>query len=106
MSGAQLDLFAEPREPAPARAADPLLLASVRRELAAMLDTWRGYARLPEGDFTKATVAELRFHSLARWLPEAEAKALTAAFDAELDRLYALEEGPETAGAEREPDPK
>lgn len=92
MASAQLDLFHEPNQPAPARAVDPLLLPSIRRELAAMLDTWRGYARLPEGDFTKATVAELRFHSLARALPEAEAAALTAAFDAELDRLYALQD--------------
>lgn len=92
MSGTQLDLFAEPREPSPARAADPLLLESVRRELAAMLETYRAAPRLPDGDLTKATVAELRFHSLARWLPEEEAKALITAFDAELDRLYALED--------------
>lgn len=105
MPAAQLDLFPEPREPSPARAADPLLLGSVRRELSAMLEAYRAAARLPEGDLTKATVAELRFHSLARALPEAEAAALTTAFDAELDRLYALEERARAAGSATEPGP-
>ncbi|MCX7629023.1 MAG: hypothetical protein N2038_02105 [Geminicoccaceae bacterium] len=63
----------------------------MRRELAGKLDCWRALERLPEDGRTKATVAELRFHALARWLPEEEARLLTAAFDAELDRLYALE---------------
>jgi hypothetical protein len=35
-------------------------------------------------------LAELRFDSIAGWLPENEAAALRAEFHRELDRLYAL----------------
>lgn len=43
-------------------------------------------------DLTRATLAELRFHSIARWLPEDEAAELRAAFETELTRLYAAED--------------
>ena len=45
-----------------------------------------------------ATLAELRFHSVARWLPEEEALALCATFQAELDRLYAVLDGQADGG--------
>jgi hypothetical protein len=45
---------------------------------------------LPWKDLTQATLAELRFDSIAGWLPEDEAAALRAEFHRELDRLYAL----------------
>lgn len=38
---------------------------------------------------TQATLAEMRFHSIARWLPDEEAKSLRAEFQSEIDRLYA-----------------
>jgi hypothetical protein len=49
----------------------------------------REAAALPWKDLTQATLAELRFDSIAGWLPEEEAAALRAAFHRELDRLYA-----------------
>jgi hypothetical protein len=44
---------------------------------------------LPWKDLTAATLAELRFDSIAGWLPQDEAAALRAGFHRELDRLYA-----------------
>jgi hypothetical protein len=46
---------------------------------------------LPRKDLTTATLAELRFDSIAGWLPEDEAATLRASFHRELDRLYAVE---------------
>jgi hypothetical protein len=45
----------------------------------------------------KTCLAELRFHSIARWLPGGEAAALRAAFEAEMARLWAAED--DVAGA-------
>jgi hypothetical protein len=45
-------------------------------------------AALPWKDLTQATLAELRFDSIAGWLPATEAAALRAEFHRELDRLY------------------
>ena len=53
---------------------------------------------LPWRDLTEATLAELRFHSVARWLPEEEALALCATFQTELDRLYAVLDGQADGG--------
>lgn len=76
----------------PEAEADRLELAArARAELAAMLERARGAARLPWADYTQATLAELRFDSLSRRLPEQDGAALREAFGAELDRLYALE---------------
>jgi hypothetical protein len=50
----------------------------------------RDAAALPWKDLTAATLAELRFDSIAGWLPEDEAMALQAEFHRERDRLYAL----------------
>ena len=49
-------------------------------------------ALLPQAELTKAALVELRFNSIMRWLPEAEATALGSAIDAALDRLYAAED--------------
>lgn len=92
MAARQLDLFGEPAEPRREAERDPLFLEAVWRELGLLLEEHRRAERLPGGDVTRATVAELRFHGLAAPLPEAEARPLIAAFDAELDRLYAIEE--------------
>ena len=56
----------------------------------------RGAAALPWKDLTAATLAELRFDSIAGWLPHDEAAALRAEFHRELDRLYAALAAAET----------
>ena len=48
-----------------------------------------GAASLPWKDLILVTLAELRFDSIAGWLPQDEAAALRAEFHRELDRLYA-----------------
>lgn len=106
MSKAQLDLFSEaPRgggataiqqEPPPAD-----FIARIRGELNATLSMARDAASLPWKDLTQTTLAELRFNSIANWLPAEEADALRAAFDAEMTRLYDIEDrlADEQAGA-------
>jgi hypothetical protein len=49
-------------------------------------------------DLTRTTLAELRFNSIARWLPEDEAAALRQEFDAEMARLYDAEDRRAEAG--------
>lgn len=90
----QADLFAEQPRVAPKRQFEPSaeFVDRIRSELRATLAEARGAELLPWGDLTKATLVELRFKSIMRWLPEAEAAALWAAFDAELERLYAAED--------------
>jgi hypothetical protein len=73
-------------EPPPAE-----FVARIRSELQETLRLVREAARLPWPDLTQATLAELRFHSIARWLPEEEASALQSAFEAEMVRLYSVE---------------
>ncbi|MCL6608521.1 MAG: hypothetical protein K6T74_10550 [Geminicoccaceae bacterium] len=93
MAGRQLELFGQDVDAARAEPSrDPAFLERVRLDLDLLLEEYRRAERLPGGDITRATVAELRFHGLAALLPEAEARKLTEAFDAELDRLYAVEE--------------
>ena len=60
----------------------------IRAELEATLARAREAQALPWPDLTRSTLAEMRFHSVARWLPEAEALALRRAFAVELCRLY------------------
>ncbi len=86
--GRQLELFGaeagRPQEPL-----DPHQRRRIRTEMERMLATWRAMERLPAEDgLTKATVAEILFHGLAKRLPAEEAEPLVRAFDAELDRLY------------------
>jgi hypothetical protein len=50
---------------------------------------------MPWNDLTTATLAELRFNSIAGWLPPNEADSLRNDFRVELRRLYAVTEGPE-----------
>src|SRR5256885_985439 len=70
-------------EPAP-----PDFMDEVRRELADTLTLVGGAETLPWKDLTAMTLAELRFRSMAGWLPRAEANALRASFNAEMLRLY------------------
>jgi len=99
MPNAQPDLFGEqPSDPSVAASlglnqAPPELVTRVRRELEETLRIVREASALPWPDLTRTTLAELRFASMARWLPAEEAGALTAAFEAEMARLYAAEDG-------------
>jgi hypothetical protein len=94
----QPDLFGEQRadrEPLASVAPDqapPDFVARIRGELEATLRTMREATALPWPDLTRATLAELRFNSIARWLPAEEAAGLRAAFEAEMARLYAAED--------------
>ena len=100
----QPDLFAdhEPaREDLVATALEGLpadFVGRIRDELETTLRTVRAADTLPWPDLTRATLAELRFHSIARWLSHDEAAALRAAFETEMTRLYEQEDArPATA---------
>lgn len=98
--GMQADLFdmapgdapaARPGHGGLAEPPDAAFVDGVRQELTATLARVRAAAdALPWRDLTAAYLAELRFRSISRWLPAAEAARLVASFDAELDRLYAV----------------
>lgn len=96
----QPDLFARPEAGKP----EPMeqeFIDGIRQELLATLTLARGAAVLPWRDLTRTTLAELRFNSIAGWLPDAEAARLRAAFAIEMQRLYAAAEGvPERLPAE------
>jgi hypothetical protein len=70
-------------------------VARIRDELVSTLAHVREAAVMPWNDLTTATLAELRFNSIARWLPPNEADSLRNDFRVELRRLYAVTEGPE-----------
>lgn len=72
--------------------ATPDFVARIRAELNETLALVRAAELLPWPDLTRTTPAELRFNSIARWLPDAEAAALRSAFDAEMGRLYDAED--------------
>jgi hypothetical protein len=91
-SSRQPDLFAVGgkallQEPPPAE-----FIARIRGELNDTLARVHEAAVLPWKDLTAATLAELRFNSIAGWLPEDEANALRAAFQCEINRLFAVAE--------------
>lgn len=65
-------------------------VARIRDELTGTLARVRDAAALPWKDLTAATLAELRFDSIAGWLPQDDAAVLRAEFHRELDSLYAL----------------
>lgn len=67
----------------------PDFVARIRAELRDTLARARAADALPWPDLTRTTLAEMRFHSVASWLPPDEARSLRAAFAAEMDRLYA-----------------
>jgi len=91
-SSRQPDLFATSgrillQEPPPAD-----FTTRIRGELTDTLARVREAAVLPWRDLTAATLAELRFNSIAGWLPDDEATALRAAFQCEMNRLYIIAE--------------
>ena len=93
MSNAQADLFGT-TAPTPARPpAD--LVAILRARLHATLATVQAAQSMPWPDKLSAVLAENAFRFDKDALPPAEAAALWAAFDRELDRLYALAEAAE-----------
>lgn len=63
-------------------------VARIRGELEGTLALVREASALPWPDLTRVTLAEMRFRSVAGWLPTGEAEALRAAFEAEMARLY------------------
>lgn len=65
-------------------------VARIRNELGLTLALARNAVRLPWRDPTAATLAELRFNSIAGWLPNAEAEQLRAAFTTEMRRLWSV----------------
>lgn len=94
----QPDLFAdqparEDRRHLPLEQPPADFIARIRAELEGTLRMVREAATLPWPDLTRATLAELRFHSIARWLPEEEAARLRACFETEMVRLYEREDG-------------
>lgn len=89
-TGLQSDLFGEGRagETCTAPPADDFV-ARIRAELVATLGRVSAAEMIPWSDPTKACLAEMRFHSIANWLPADEARSLCERFEAELNRLYA-----------------
>jgi hypothetical protein len=98
MPRTQLDLFAdqqtarEDRAPVALEQPPAEFVARIRAELEAMLCTVRQAETFPWPNLTRATLAELRFHSIAGWLPEREAARLREAFETEMERLYRVED--------------
>ena len=99
MPVSQPDLFGEAQPsleellPAGFDRPPPDFVARIRGELEATLLSVRRATLLPWPDLTRATLAELRFNSIAGWLPDDEATALRAAFETEMARLYDAEDG-------------
>ena len=67
-------------------------LAGIRTELNATLARVTAAQRLPWSDLTQSMLGEMHFHSIAKYLPEAEAKSLSERFEVEIARLYAAED--------------
>ena len=66
-------------------------MQEIREELLATLERARAAQGLPWRDLTQTTLAELRFHALAKgWLPEADAWCLRRAFNGEMLRIYKI----------------
>lgn len=86
----QPDLFAS-LEAASSRPSMPAeFVERIRGELRATLARASRADTMPWSDLTQATLAELRFHSIAGWLPVDEADGLRSAFKIEMERLYEL----------------
>ncbi len=88
MSAAQPDLFAA--APAPPPAATPEVLEMVRARLHRLLALVRGAESMPWADLLQAVHADNSFRNGYKMLPPEEGEPLWRAFDAELDRLYAI----------------
>jgi hypothetical protein len=91
-SGDQPDLFAEVGDTSAAEAPPSDFIERIRGELTTTLSRVREAAALPWKDLTAATLAELRFNSIAGWLPQGEASELRSAFHSEMNRLYLIAE--------------
>lgn len=90
----QPDLFADEATAAPRPEFEPSaeFVERIRVELLATLKEARDADLLPWGDLTKATLVELRFKSIMRWLPNDESAELWSSFDTEPERLYQAED--------------
>jgi hypothetical protein len=94
----QSELFAAPAEVsgnALSTQSEPMpadFVARIRDELTDTLAMVRAASELPWKDLTRATLAELRFNSVARWLPADEATMLRKQFQCEMIRLYEIAE--------------
>ena len=91
----QLDLFGDQPSGTPAPVvtfvADAALVDRIRRELIGTLEMVRAADALPWPDLTQMTLAEMRFRSISRYLPDEEAGELCAAFDVAMERIYEIE---------------
>jgi hypothetical protein len=96
-SGDQPDLFANTGDILRAEAPPSDFIDLIRDELTGTLARVRETAVLPWKDLTAATLAELRFNSIAGWLPDDEARALRVNFQSEMNRLYAITREDETS---------
>jgi hypothetical protein len=86
----QTDLFGPSemrveREPMPVE-----FVERIRNELIGTLARARAAETMPWRDLTATTLAELRFHSIAGWLPSKEAEAMRDSFKIEMARLYEI----------------
>lgn len=88
-SSDQPDLFANGGDVPPVEAPPSEFVARIRDELTGTLTKVCEAVSLPWKDLTAATLAELRFNSIAGWLPDEEAKMLRVSFRREMERLYA-----------------
>jgi len=91
MTARQPDLFGSPERPGPARdAPPPEIIALVRTRLHAALALVQGAKRMPWPDQLSVIREDNGFRYAKGLLPADEGAALWAAFDQEMDRLYAV----------------
>jgi hypothetical protein len=93
MAQQQSDLFGTAPAASPRPPEDLVVL--IRARLHATLAMLRAAETMPWGDKLSAVLAENAFRFDKDALPPAEAAALWAEFDRELDRLYAVAEAAE-----------
>lgn len=89
MSAQQADLFGNQPGPAP-EPPSPEIVALVRARLHAALALVRGAPEMPWTDMLSIIREDNAFRYGKDLLPAAEAAALWAEFDREMDRLYAV----------------
>ncbi len=91
MKALQPDLFGSPERPGPVRdAPPPEIVALVRTRLHAALALVQGAERMPWPDQLSVIREDNAFRYAKGLLPAEEGAALWAAFDQEMDRLYAV----------------
>ena len=91
-SSRQPDLFADTGDALPGETPPWDFIVRIRDELTGTLGRVREAVALPWKELTAATPAELRFNSIAGWLPDDEASSLRLSFQCEMNRLYAAAE--------------